>query len=789
MNWFFFNITWRSLVKRGLFPIINILGLSIGLAVVLLISLLSFNELSFDKSFRESKNIYRMNAYLTAFMPDETFRTTSNITGPAMKDAIPEIIAAVRTYPGSHVVRINDNPIRISLVWADEDFFRLFDTPFLHGTPEAVMSRPNAIALSEEMAKTLFGTTNPMGETFSLDNQHPMEVAAVYKDYPINSSFNGMKMIAPFMHSYPTWMHEQINWGNIDYETFCLLSENADVESVNAQMQQVTSEATQGQGFYYPKFQRLDEIHLYSAKYLGARVNTSSQSDIGKVQMLLLLAVIILVVACINYMNLSTARAQKRSREIGISKTLGAKRHKLITRLMLETGIFTFVAFVVAFGLTFVLLPVFNSLLGEQLQFELLLQPLFLCIALLIWLVTTFIAASYPAIYLSGFPPLMAIQSSVSAPKSSHAVVRKILTVGQFAVAVVLISWVLIIQTQIRFVNNKDLGYNPRNLIAIVPPGDIEALANDYRAESSVEMVSRGSSRFFNGNGNIILKNMDDKTGLSLTTLAADPNYIDLMQMKLIAGQTLPEQTGDSIVKVILNRAAVEYIEMTPEEVIGKRVLASGMTDLVEVCGVVENFNFESLHRPVLGFGIHNEGARPKRALMLRVKEGNMTEQLKTYEQIYKKHFPNEMFEPMFLDMDVEKAYEGERRTSQVAIVFSILAIFVACMGVFGLTAFMAEQRTKEIGIRKVMGASVMSIVRLFTNSYVRLLLISLVIAVPAGWWIGYRYLQNFTYRISLAWWVFALAAVITIVITLLTVCIQAIKAATANPVDAIKTE
>ena len=335
--------------------------------------------------------------------------------------------------------------------------------------------------------------------------------------------------------------------------------------------------------------------------------------------------------------------------------------------------------------------------------------------------------------------------------------------------------------------NNKDLGYNPHNLIAIW--SNSEAFENDLRAESSVEMLSRGSSAFFNGNGNMIMKNADDKMGLSLTSLAADPYFIDLMQMKLIAGRTLPEQTGDSIVQMILNRAAVDYLEMTPEEVIGKRVLASGHGKINEVCGVVENFNFESLYNPVRGFAIHNAKWRQKSCIMFRVKEGKINEHLKTYEQIFKKHFPNELFEPQFLDLQLERAYEGERRTSHVAIVFSLLAIFVACLGVFGLTAFMAEQRTKEIGIRKVLGASIVDIVTLFTNSYVKLLGISLVIALPVAWWAGDKYLQGFAYRISLSWWIFVAAALITVALTLITVSVQAIKAAMADPVKSIKTE
>jgi ABC-type antimicrobial peptide transport system permease subunit len=638
------------------------------------------------------------------------------------------------------------------------------------------------------MAKTLFGNADPMGQTFSLDDKHLMEVVAVFKDYPQNSSFQNFKMIAPFMHSYPTWMRDNLYWGNIDYETFCLLNEKADTASVNAQMRKITEDATAGQmSFFYPVLQRLDEIHLYSAKLHGGMVNTTAKSDIGKVKMLLLLAVIILVVACINYMNLSTARAQKRSREIGISKTVGAKRYEIVTRLLFETGIFTFISFMAAVVVVAMVLQVFNNLMGEQLQFELVLRPLFICVALLIWILTTLFAASSPALYMSGFPPLMAIRQSATSGKSSHAVVRKILSVGQFAVAIVLIAWVLIIQTQIKFMNNKDLGYNPRNLISIW--SNSEAFENDLRAESSVEMLSRGSSSFFNANGNTILKNADDKMGFSLTSLATTPDFIDLMQMKLIAGRTLPDHTGDSIVQVILNRAAVDYIGMTPEEAIGKRVLLSGVGVINEVCGVVENFNFESLYSPVRGFAIHNQASRQKRCIMFRVKEGNINDHLKTYEQIFKKHFPNNLFEPGFLDLNLEKAYEGERRTSRVAVVFSLLAILVACMGVFGLTAVMAEQRTKEIGIRKVLGATVWNIVSMFTNNYVKLLLISLLIAIPAAWWVGNQYLQNFAYRISLGWWIFAVAGIVTIVLTLLTVAGMAIKAATKNPVEAIKSE
>ena len=790
MNNFFLKLALKSLRKRGVFQIINMAGLAIGLAVVLLISLLIFNERSYNKSFEESRNIYRINSVLTKYMPGQTYCATNNFVGPTIKEAVPEVLSTVRNYSRTYITRINDRNMHIRIIWADEDFFRLFDTPFLQGSPEIAMSRPNVAAISETMAYNLFGNTSAIGETFLLDHQHPMEIVAVYKDFPTNSSVHEFQVIAPYPYCYPaSRLRQHVDWEDTDFETFCLLTAHADTALVGAQIRDVVSAFMGEEAFFVPSLQRLEDIHLYSSKFRSAA--TSSSGDIEKIKMLALLAIIVLLVACINYINLSTARAQKRSKEIGISKTLGAKRYELIIRLFFETCIFTFVSFLMAFVLATVMLPVFNMLLGEQLSLAMIVNPVFILNALLLYIITTVVASLYPAIYLSGFPPLMAIRQSISSGRSNHTTIRKILTVGQFTAAIVLIVWTIIIQNQIQYVNNKDIGYNPHNLIGIptsLPEGtDTEALLNDYRAQSSVIMASRAHRLIFNGSRSILKKNLDDKAGVRLITLCVDHDYTDLMQLQLIAGQSLPvRHPEDTITKMIINREAVAYLGMTPEEIIGKRILAEIPETPVEVCGVVENFNYESLHNPVEPYGIYN-GKRERSAIMLRVSEGNITEQLKTCEQIFRNHFPNELFEPQFPDLEMAKAYDGERRTGHVAVVFSLLAILVACMGVFGLTAFMAEQRTKEIGVRKVLGASVSDIIHLFTGRYVKLLLISLVISLPVAWWVVNRYLQDFAYRISLNWWIFAVAALITIVLTLLTVCVLAFKAATANPVNSIK--
>ena len=803
------TITYRSLFRQGIFPIINILGLSIGLAIVLLMSLLNFYERSFDKGFNESKNIYRVNAVADG----EIYTSIANALAPAMRE-IPEVVTTVRTINRWIDMEHNGNPLKFNTLWADEDFFVLFDTPFIHGRPEDVMARPNVIALSETEAKRVFGDQDPMGQMLNhtvWKGIPPMEVVAVFKDYPKNSSLSGIKSVAAFMHNYEMATHRQLTWIRAEFETFCLLLPNSDIKTVNAKIQKIVSEAIADQhgNEWNTELQRLTEIHLYSKKYTG-RTSLTNMSDIGKVNMLTLLSVIILLVACVNYMNLSTARAQKRSKEIGISKTIGAKRIELILRLTVETAIFTFISIIIAFILAWGFLPVFNNLTGEQMSLELALQPLFLSVVLVIWIVTTLFAAAYPALYISSFPPLTAIRTAFI-PNSSHAIVRKVLIVGQFAVAIALISWTLIIQEQIKYVFNKDLGYNPSKLIGLWIHDSNPAVLDEFRAQSSVEILARENrlGNFMGDSENLLFRDKDDPTGFPLRTNVADPDYFDVMQMKMIAGSTYPEMQFEqllfrdtivdgksymmlaegNITPIVLNRAAVDYLGITPEEAIGKKVIAlfNGQIGEPVISGVIQNYHYESLHRTVGGVCIHYGLGQPKRYLLLRVVEGNLSEQLKTYEEIFKKYYPNHEFLANIIEDGVARLYDGERRTVRLAVVFSILAIFIACMGVFGLTAYMAEQRTKEIGIRKVMGAGLLDIVNLFVGNNIKLLCFSLLIAFPVAWWVGVKYLQNFAYSISLSWWIFVVAALITVVITLLTVGALAVKAAVGNTVEALK--
>ena len=771
--------------------------------MVLLICAYVFNEYSFDKSFTHHRRIYRANSYATMGNVQGIMTSSSNALALAAIEQIPGVETAVRVMapPMSPNAKVDNDLFKVERFHAvDENFFLLFNTPFIYGSAEEVFARPNMIALAETLAKKYFGDRDPIGEILLLDGEIQVEVRAVYRDFPVNSSFENFRMIGSYKLSFMTFLNN-LRWGSLSIETFFLLAPGVDAATVEAGMQRLVEKNVENP-YYQVRLQPLNKIHLHSKDFLfPERQFTVNHGDIGRVQLFSLLAIIILTVACINYMNLSTARAQKRSKEIGVSKTVGAKRIQIIWRLYAETGMLTFVSFAVAVVLAFMVLPVFNLISGQDIQPEIFTNNKFLLGMTSVYLVTTLVAASYPVLYLSGFAPMTVIRQAIFTKGSSHAFIRKGLSVVQFSVAVILIAWVIIIHTQLNYMNKKDIGYNVQNVLAIPVRGQsgIDALINDYKAQATVSAAALTSSFPFGiGNGTGLSKTLEDMQNSDNPVIPVmmyhnrtSPEAIDLLQLKLIAGTTLPEsKSGDTISYVIINRKAVEYLETTPEEIIGKRIPAQIYNQFpTYICGVVEDFHFQSLHEPTVPYGLHNSPNRGFTRLLLKVIDGNLSQQLRIYEDIFKKYFPNDLFEVEFPDMIMAKAYEEDRQTGRVVMSFSFLAILVACLGVFGLSAFMAEQRTKEIGIRKVLGASVGSIVRLFTDNYLRLLAISLVIALPVAWWVGNKYLENFAYRISLSWWIFAAAALIVIVLTLCTVGYQAIRAATANPVEAIKSE
>lgn len=790
----YIKIAWRNLKTDSTFSIINIFGLSIGLAITLLLFLFVMNERSFDQMYADKENIYRVLLH-TKDERQEIWPSVPAALAPSVENSIPEIKKAARTLkhgfgaPAFITANATDF-IENGLYFTDPEFIDIFEIPFVSGNPNSALDRPNTVVISESTAKRFFGEQNPLGKILTLDNNKKLEVTGVFEDFPKNSTLDA-NMLVSFSS---TGFYDDPTWSNASFETYFLLNNNADIALTEQKMQELlNSKVKEDNQWYSFSLQPLVRIHLYSANFTDSY--SSRRGDISEVQNLSLLAILILLIACINYMNLTTARSQKRTKDVGINKTLGASTKNLIIRFYTETGLITCIAVIIGVALAILAIPIFNTIAGKNLSIDLLFSSGFLISLLLIWLITTLLAGSYPAFYLSRFSPKSVLKPSFK-KGGMAAFVRKGLVVLQFSASVILIISVLVIYKQLTFIQNKNLGYNPENVIAIATAGiqnehNATALANEFKALPNVSEVSFAQG--FPGievSGRTLYKNDESDRGISIQTNHTDAFIIDVLQLELLAGKTLPETKaeGDSLVEVILNKKAVDFLGYTPREAIGKKVqMQLGSNSYI--VGVVENFNFSSLHVPIGAYAFSNSPREPIRTLLVRFNTGILPQTIRKFEETFKNVVPDLAFDYVFLDENLETLYAAEQRTARVGLIFSILAIFVACLGLFGLAAFTAEQRKKEIGVRKVLGASVFSITKLLSKDFILLVVLALVIAFPIALWLMKKWLQDFAYRIELGWLVFLIAGILAIVIALVTVSFQAIKAAVANPVKSLRME
>ena len=786
----YFKIAWRNLKSHRLFTVLNIAGLAIGLAVSVLLYLFIVNELSFDKMYKNEKNIYRA---LTVSEGYGMMANVPNAVGPAMAADIPEVKMTARMIKhgfgtNAFIKAGNNEFIEKNYYSSDSSLFQIFDVAFVAGNPLTALSRPNTVVLSEKTAKIYFGNENPIGKKIEVDNYINLEVTGVFTDFPDNSTLD-CNIIASFNSSG----FSVASWGNASFETYFLLNDQADIKSVENKMQQVLEKNVEKEDRWFSlSLQPLREVHLYSAGYTDSY--TSRNGDIKEVRNLSFLVVIILLIACINYMNLSTAQSQKRAKEVAINKTLGATIRNLILRFYTETAMLTFLALLTGILLAVLTLPVFNNITGKNLELSSLCHINFLAGLLIMWVGMTLISGSYPALYLSGFSPILALKQSASKGNTS-GFIRKGLVVVQFASSVILIFGVIVIYQQMEFIRNKNLGFQPENVVmldatAASDTSQIKTLLNDLKSQSSVLSVTRAQSfPGMSSSGRSIYKSPEDKKGMNLTTNDSQKGIVDVLKLKLLAGTDLPAKVpGDTIVHLILNKKAVDYLGFTPEQAIGMKVNAQ-LGNNSYITGVVDNFNFASLHEPMGAYAFNDAGMEPKDFFLVRFKSSDIPKTMSGFEKAFRKAIPDTAFDFTFLDQYMNTLYASEQRMALVILIFSILAIIVACLGLFGLTAFTAEQRTKEIGVRKVLGASVSGITVLLSKDFLKLVFISIIIAAPVAWWVMTKWLQDFAYKINISWWVIGVAGLTAIIIALITVSFQAIKAAIANPVESLRTE
>lgn len=791
----YLKIAWRNLKTDRLFSVLNVLGLSIGLTIAILLFAFIAFELSFDRQYAQKDNIYRVLVNTKGDVFDnEVWCRAPAALAPALENDAPDVAQAARmlhhNFGKSAFVNIgNVNFSESRFFWCDPELFGIFGMEMLAGDAQTSLRQPNTVALSESTARKYFGSTAALGKTIKVDNRYELEVTAVFKDFPSNSTLEG-DLIGSFS---TTQFAKRPQWGNSSFETYLLLNGNASIASAEKQLQQVLNKNVNAEDQWFTfSLQPLEKIHLYSAGY--TETNVTRIGDINEIRNLSLLGLIILVIACVNYMNLMTARSQKRSKDVGINKTLGASFQNLITRFYAETGLITFLALVIGLILAVFLMPVFNALTGSDVQLESLLRFEFAVGLFLFWAITTLISGSYPAFYLSNFSPKAILSQKLG--KSGNGMIRKGLVVFQFVASVILIIGVLVVYQQIQFMMDKNLGYNPENVIAISTGGirnetNTQALVTEFGSLTAVSNV--GLAQGFPGldvSGRSIFRDENDEQGLGVQTNVADANITEVLQLDLLAGNPLPQtkQEGDSIVDVILNKKVVEYLGYTPEEAIGKRVTMM-LGNNAFIRGVVDDFNFESLHQPIGGYAFHNGRSEPKSYVLVRFSSAGLPDTLGELETIFQKVAPNSAFEYTFLDKKMEALYARERKAANIGLVFCLLAIFIACLGLFGLAAYTAEQRKKEIGVRKVLGASISGITGMLSKDFLKLVLIALGIAFPIAFFIMRKWLEAFAYRIEIGWSVFFTAAVVSLAIALCTVSFQAIKAANANPVSSLRTE
>lgn len=795
----YLKTAWRNILSNKLFTTLNIVGLAIGMCVCITLFACISYELSFDRMYPNSKDIYRVNMQTSAAYDYKVWAELPNSVGPAIVRSIPQVKAMTRLIKHDFGAKVsistdNKNFTEKGLYLADSTAFKIFDLKFSEGNAQTAFQQPKSIVLSASAKQRLYGSGPALGKIIYINNRDTLHVTGVYADLPANSTID-CDMIYNIMDS---WMGKNVYWSNASYETYCQLQPGANLAQVQAQATALIDKNVSKQDQYFTKFifQPLTDIHLYSA---DIREGYSSRiGSISTVRALMFLSLLVLIIACINYMNLATARSQKRAKGVGINKVLGANSRQLLALFYIETALLAFIAIFIGYLLAFIVSPVFQNVTGIALSSSAFVTtPIILCLVVT-WLLVTIIAGSYPAFSMSGISPLV-LMNKLKLKHSAADLIRRSLVVFQFAASVILIISVVVILQQMHYIRSKDLGYNPNGVLSVNIQStqnkqQVASLVNDLQAIAGISSVSKVQSVPGDvESGRSIKKFSTDKDGMPVKTCNTDGSIVKTLQLKLLAGTSLPQTlaANDTNCYVLLNEADIKYLGFkTPQEAVGRYVQTEMLSRSI-VCGVVKDFNYQSLKNDIGGYVYYEMNKAPEslRTLLVRYNTANLPNVMQQVQSAFKADMPNSSFDYEFLDDHVQSLYASDQYTANTTTVFSLLAIFVACLGLFGLAAFIAEQRTKEIGIRKVLGASVSGITTLLTGDFLKLVIIAILIASPIAWYVMNKWLMTFSYRTDISVWSFVIAGVTAILFALLTVSSHAIKAAIANPVKSLRSE
>ena len=784
----YFRTAWRSLVKNRFYSLINMIGLTTGLAVGILILLWVQDELSFDRFHHQATNIYRLENWAGTGSSRQIWTSTVAPIAEFGKKEMPEIKDAVRlTYNGIFTLfKYKDKAVNEErTAFTDPALFSLFDFPLIQGNPAKPFPDNHSVILTESTAKRYFGDENPIGKILSGNDNNAFKVSGIIRDFPENSSIRG-DMFLPISLRFETMYQDRTDgrtkdndFAEFNYETYFLLQPGANIANLATKLRNIHLRNKPDDTDLTYLLQPLPDMHLYKAD--------GSSGGIETVRMFSIIALLILVIACINYVNLSTARSMLRAKEVSMRKIVGAARSQLFIQFIIETTLLFSLAALLAMGLLYALLPAYNQLAGKELVLDFFDYHLWQVIGLTI--LGTLIASSiYPAILLSSFEPLRSLRGRVSS-RLSEAAFRKVLVVTQFTVTVILIASTLIIRNQLDYIRSKELGYDKAHVLAFFMRDmgkHYDAVKADLLSQSGITAVTRASANIVRLGAQTGDNEWDGKESgetMFARPVAIDKDFIPFFNIKLQRGDNFTGAVSDSL-HFILNETAVRTARI--KNPIGKRFRLWKHNGTI--IGVVKDFHFASM-REKIEPAIFYYNPDQMGAIYIKTTGQEANQAIAATQRSWKQYNPDYSLDYAFLDDVFDNLYKSEQKTGVLFNVFATIAILISCLGLFGLATFTAQVRTREIGVRKVLGASVTGIVQLLAKDFVKLVMIAILIATPIAWYAMNAWLQDFAYRVAVQWWVFAIAGLLAVGIALLTVSFQSIRAALMNPVKSLRSE
>ncbi len=786
----YFKIAWRNLLQNKTFSLINILGLALGMTCSLLIMLWLKDELKRDKFHANDKRLYRVmeNQFYSGDI--STFSSTPGILAENIVKDVPEIeMASQMLWEEQPLFTVGNIFDKEKGRYVQKDFLRMFSFKLAKGDAATALAKTDAIVISKNLAKKYFKDEDPIGKMIKIDNKENVMVTGVLEDIPELSSLK-----FDFLLHFEQWQKKNDwakEWGNNGPRCYVMLAPNASIDKVNAKIKGYIKSKNKDSNVDL-FLQNYGESYLYSdwdnGKQNGGRIEY--------VKIFSIVAIIILFIACINFMNLATARSLRRAREIGVRKVVGAGKRQLVAQFIGESLFVSFLAVCLSLLIVALIIPSFNSLTEKKLSVNFL-DPSFLLIILGLTLTTGIISGSYPALFMSSLKPIIVLKGFLKF-NFGATLFRKVLVVFQFALSIILILGMIVIYRQIEFIHNRNLGFAKEDLLYIPLEGDLQKTYLTFKDEllkqPGIKAVSSAQSSPLEVGSSTQGVRWPGKDTTKLILFSNNPityDYVKTMGIELINGRDFDPSYSLDTSNYLINEAAAKKIGY--KEPVGKELTMWG--DKGTIVGLMKDYHHNSLHVPIEPLILRlfkqswtREGGYWGNVIV-RTERGRTKQAIASIEKLYKQHNPGFPFKYYFTDDEIAKNYKAEYTVSKLSKYFAFIAIFISCLGLFGLVTFTAEQKTKEIGIRKVLGASVTGIVRMLSKDFLKLVLIAAIIAFPVAWWAMHTWLADFAYRVDIGWWVFVVAGIAALLIALLTISFQSIKAAIANPVKSLRTE